>query len=183
MSNTSTAQEASTPIKTTKKGAKSGRGAKTIDPAPPAPGSDYSDTSVVTGSSNIKPAVSPKPVAEAKATNLAAEALNQADNPRTCTRGRLYPPEPESFYTRARRDRDWTRLVKQLKASLVNAKSAAEKEMIANKIVALIDEAQAELGDNAALIAPRGLRWKTDFAFEIQAPMLEDKVSEKPSML
>ena len=69
--------------------------------------------------------------------------------------------------------------MKQLKASLVNAKSAAEKEMIANKIVALIDEAQAELGDNAALIAPRGLRWKTDFAFEIRAPILVDKVVGK----
>ena len=52
--------------------------------------------------------------------------------------------------------------MKQLKASLVNAKPGAEKESIANKISALIDGAQAELGDGA-LIAPRGLRWKDGY--------------------
>lgn len=179
VSNTSTVQEASTPIKKIKKGAKSGSGAKTKDPAPPGPVSDYSDTSVVVGPSYIKPAVSSKPVAEAKAIYLTAEALNQADNPRKCTPGRFYPPELESFYKRARRDQEWTRLVEQLKTSLMNAKSAAEKEMVANKIVALIDEAQAELGHNAALIAPRGLRWKRNSTFEIQTSTLQDKMVGK----
>ena len=175
----STAQEGSTPSKKTKKGANSSRDAKTKDPAPPALGPVYSDTSVVAGPSNINPAISSKPVVEAKAINLTGEVFNQADNPRTCTRSRFYPPELESFYKRARRDQNWTRLVKQLNASLMNAKSAPEKEMIANKIFALMDEAHAELGDDVALIAPRGLRWETDFAFEIQAPTLEDKVVGK----
>ena len=110
---------------------------------------------------------------------MTAKVLNQADNPRTCMRGYSYPPELESFYKRARRDQKWTRLVKQLEASLANAKSAAAKESIANEIFALIDEAGAELGDDGALIALRRLRWKTDSTFEIQTPTLEDKMVVK----
>ena len=179
MFNMSTAQDASTPSKITKKGAKSGRGAKTKDPAPPHLGSEDPDISVVARPSNIKPAVSLRPGADAKAIDVTAKALNQADTPRTCTRGRFYPPELESFYKRARRDRKWTRRVAQLKASLVNAKSAAEKEMIANDIFVLIDEAQTELCGDGASTAPHGLRWKADSTFEIQAPTLEDKVVGK----
>ena len=51
--------------------------------------------------------------------------------------------------------------------------------MIANAIFALMDEAQAGLGDDGAPIAPRGLRWKTASTFEIQAPTRGDKVVRK----
>lgn len=176
MPNMSMAQEASTPSKITKKGAKSGRGAKTNDPAPPALGPESPEISVVAGPSDIKPAVSSKPVAEAKAIDVTATALYLTNNPRTCIRGHSYPPELESFYKKAKRDQEWTRLVKQLQASLTNAKSAAEEEIIANKIFAPIDEAQAELGDDGVLIGPRGSRWNTDSTFEIQTPTLEDKM-------
>ena len=112
MSNMSTAQEASTPSRTAKKGAKSGHGAKTKNTASPALGSEYPDTSVVAAPSDIKPAVPSKPVAEAKAIDMTARALDQTDNPRTCIRGHSYPPALESFHKRARRDQKWTRLAK-----------------------------------------------------------------------
>ncbi len=154
VSNLSMAEEASTSSELTKKIAKSGCDASEKVLAFPALGSDYSDTSVAAGPSNIKPAVSSKPGAET-------------------------PPELESFYNKARRDQEWTWRLKQLKASLVGAKSAAEKEMVANAIFDLMDEAQAELGDDGAPICPRGLRWETDSTFEIQAPTREDKVVRK----
>ena len=179
VSNISTAQEASTPSETPEKVAKKGCDATKKDPAPLAVSSGYSDSSVVAGPSNIKPAVSSKPGAEAKATDMTAEALNQADNPCTCMPSHFYPPELESFYKKARRDQKWTGLAKQLKASLVGAKSTAEKEVIANAIYDLIDEVQAELGDDEAPIAPRGLRWETATTFEIQAPTWEDKLVRK----
>ena len=179
VSNVSTTQEALTPSGKMKEVAKRGRDARKKDPAPPAVGSDYSDTSVVTGPSDIKPAVSSKPGGEAKVTDVTAEALNQADNPCTCKPGQFHPPELESFYKKARRDQKWTGRAKQLKASLVGAKSTAEKETIANAIYALMDEVQAELGADGAPIAPRGLRWETASTFEIQAPTREDKVVRK----
>ena len=176
VSNMSTAQEPSTPIETTKKVAKRGRDSRKKASAPPAVGSDYSNISVIAGPSNIKSAVSSKPGAEAKATDVTAKALDQADNPCTRMHGQLYPPELESFYKNARRDQQWTGRAKQLKASLVCAKSTAEKETIANSIYALMDEMQAELGDDGPPIAPRALRWKSASTFEIQAPTREDKV-------
>ena len=110
---------------------------------------------------------------------MTAKALNQANNPCERKHGQCYPPELESFYKKARRDQEWTEQVKQLKASLVSAKSTAEKEMIADAIYVLMDEAQAELGDDGAPNAPRWLQWKTGSTFEIQTPTREDKVIEK----
>ena len=179
VSNMSTEQEASTPSDTPKKVAKKGRDVRKKDPAPPAAGSDYSDSSVLAGPSNIKPAVSSKPGIEAKATDMTANALDQADNPCKGMHRQFNPPELESFYKKARRDQNWTGLAKELKASLIGAKSTAEKEVIANAIYDLIDEVKAELGDDGAPIAPRGLRWETTTTFEIQAPTWEDKLIRK----
>ena len=123
VSNLSTAQEASTLDETPKKVAKQGRDAWEKDPAPPAAGSDHSDISVVAGPSDSKPAMSSKPGAKAKATDVAAKALNQADDPCEGMHRQLYTPELESFYEKARRDQEWTGLAKQLKTSLIGAKS------------------------------------------------------------
>ena len=68
VSNMSTAQEASTPSQTRRKGAKSGRHARKTDPAPPAVGSDCSDMSVVAEPSissflsHRSPVLRPKPL-------------------------------------------------------------------------------------------------------------------------
>ena len=176
VSNVSTAEGASTFVETTKKVAKRGRDARKKDPAPPAVGSDYSDNSVVAGSSKIKPAISSKPGTEAKANDMTAKALNQANNPSTRMSRQLYPPELESIYKKVRRDQKWTGLAKQLKAALVNAKSSKEKMVIATKMHDLVDEKQAEVGGDEPPVAPRGLEWKLASTFEIQAPTREDKV-------
>ena len=173
VSNMSTAEGASRSSEETKQVSKRGRDARKKDPAPPAVGSDYSDTSVVAGPSDIKPAVSLKPGAEAKATDVTVKARNQADNPSTCVRLQIYPPELESFYKKARRDQVRTRLAQQSKAALVGAK---EKNVVAAEIYDPIDEIQAEVGGDETPVAPRGLQWKPASTFEIQAPTRENKV-------
>ena len=176
ISNVSMAEGASRSSEETKKASKRGRGARKKDPAPPAVGSDYSDTSVVAGPSNIKPAVSLKPGFEAKATEVTVKARNQADNPGTCVRRPIYPPELESFYKKARKDQVRERLAQQSKAALVGAKSTKEKNMVAAKIYDPIDKIQAEVGGDGTPVASRGLQWKPASALEIQAPTRENVV-------
>ena len=170
------AEGASRSSEETKKLSKRVRGAKKKDPTPQAVGSDNSDTSVVAGPSDIKPAVSLKPAAEAKTTDVTVKARNQADNPSTCVRLQVYPPEMESFYKKARRDQVRTRLAQQSKAALVGAKSTEEKNVVAAKTYDPIDEIQLEVGGDGKPVTPRRLQWKPASNLEIQAPTREKKV-------
>ena len=174
--NVSGAEGASRSSEETKKISKRVRGAKKKDPTPQAVGSKYSDTSVVAGPSDIKPAVSLKPAAGAKPTDVTVKAHNQADNPSTCARLQIYPPELESFYKKARRDQVRTRLAQQSKAALVGAKSTEEKNVVAAETYDPIDEIQVEVGGDGKPVTPRGLQWKPASNLEIQAPTRENKV-------
>ena len=107
---------------------------------------------------------------------MTVKARNQADNPSTCVRLQIYPPELESFYKKARRDQVRTRLAQQSKAALVGAKSTEEKNVVAAEMYDPIDEIQAEVGGDGTPVAPRGLQWKPASTFEIQAPTQENKV-------